>query len=231
MQAEILRRSQELQAANRALRAADDAKNDFLSRVSHELRTPLNAILGFSELLTLSEIDEGHRERAGLIHTAGRHLLALLDDVLDITRIEGGNLALNLVPVPVGALVTEVLDLVRPIADAEVVGLTPAPELPADWCVLADRQRLRQVLMNLLSNAIKFNHPTGTVTVTARMEPGERLRIDLPSGACATTGPEHSPGPASHCRPATPTRPGCSTSRTWRTTSGWSRASWCTGRR
>ncbi|BCY11755.1 PAS domain-containing sensor histidine kinase [Actinoplanes sp. L3-i22] len=183
MQAEILRRSQELHEANQALRAADDAKNGFLSRVSHELRTPLNAILGFSELLTLGEIDDEHRTWAGLIHNAGRHLLALLDDVLDITRIEGGHLALTIVPVPVGPLLTEVLDLVRPIADAVAVQLTPLSPIPLEWCAAADRQRLRQVLMNLLSNAIKYNHPGGTVTVTVQARPAQRLRI-----AVADTG-------------------------------------------
>ncbi|WP_436531792.1 ATP-binding protein [Actinoplanes sp. HUAS TT8] len=179
MQAEILRRSQELHEANQALRAADDAKNGFLSRVSHELRTPLNAILGFSELLSFSEIDDEHRTWAGLIYNAGRHLLALLDDVLDITRIEGGHLALTIEPVRVGALLTEVLDLVRPIADAAAVQLTPLPEIPPESCVAADRQRLRQVLMNLLSNAIKFNRPSGTVTVTVRSRPAHRLRIEV----------------------------------------------------
>jgi signal transduction histidine kinase/ActR/RegA family two-component response regulator len=178
MQAEILRRSQELHVANQALRAADEAKNGFLSRVSHELRTPLNAILGFSELLTLSEIDEGHRAWADLIHRAGRHLLALLDDVLDITRIEGGHLALSIEPVPVRGLITETLDLVRPIADAAAVRLGPVPDVPADRCVAADRQRLRQVLVNLLSNAIKFNHVGGTVTVAVLPRPG-RLRIEV----------------------------------------------------
>ncbi len=172
MQAEILRRSQELHEANQALRAADEAKNSFLSRVSHELRTPLNAILGFSELLTLGQIGEEHRVWADLIHKAGRHLLGLLDDVLDITRIEGGHLALSIEPVPAGSLLAETLDLVRPIADAAAVHLGAAPDVPAGWCVTADRQRLRQVLVNLLSNAIKFNHPGGTVTVAVRQRPG-----------------------------------------------------------
>ena len=179
MQGDIMRRSQELQDANQLLRAADNAKNDFLSRVSHELRTPLNAILGFSELLCLGEISQEHHEWAGLIHDAGRHLLGLLDDVLDIARIEGGHLRLVDESIAVGPLIGEVLELVRPIADAAAVRLTPLPDIPADLCAAADRQRLRQVLINLLSNAIKFNHPTGTVSVTARQQPGEQLRIDV----------------------------------------------------
>jgi signal transduction histidine kinase/AmiR/NasT family two-component response regulator len=177
MQAEILRRSQELHEANQALRAANEAKDEFLSRVSHELRTPLNAILGFSELLSLGELGAEQRDWAGLILKAGRHLLALLNDVLDISRIEGGNLSMSMEPVPLGALIADVLDLVRPLADGAGVRLAPAPQLPDQLCVAADRQRLRQVLINLLSNAVKYNHPTGTATVTVEHRPDRWLRI------------------------------------------------------
>jgi signal transduction histidine kinase/CheY-like chemotaxis protein len=176
MQAEILRRSQELHEANLALRAANDAKNEFLSRVSHELRTPLNAILGFSELLTLGRIDDDERDWATMILKAGQHLLALLNDVLDIARIEGGHLSVSVEAVPAGALIADVLDLVRPLATTAGVSLAPAPVLPDDLCVAADRQRLRQVLVNLLSNAIKYNHPTGTATVTVEHRRGGLLR-------------------------------------------------------
>ena len=177
MQAEILRRSQELQETNLALRAANQAKNEFLSRVSHELRTPLNAILGFSELLSLAELGAEHHDWATMIFKAGRHLLVLLNDVLDISRIEGGNLSMSVEPVPAGALISEVLALGRPLADAAGVHLAPAPQLPEELCVVADRQRLRQVLINLLSNAIKYNHPTGTATITAEHRPEQWLRI------------------------------------------------------
>ena len=177
MQAEILRRSRELHEANKALREANQSKNDFLSRVSHELRTPLNAILGFSELLTLGEIGTEEREWAGLILKAGRHLLVLLDDVLDISRIEGGHLSMSVEPVPVGALITDVLHLARPLADAVGVRLAPSPQLPEELWVSADRQRLRQVLINLLSNAIKYNHPTGIARVTVEHRPRGWLRI------------------------------------------------------
>ncbi|WP_275410817.1 ATP-binding protein [Paractinoplanes rishiriensis] len=177
MQAEILRRSQELHETNQALRQANEAKNEFLSRVSHELRTPLNAILGFSELLTLSELEGDQRDWAAMILKAGRHLLALLNDVLDIARIESGNLAVSVEPIPLGALIADVLDLVRPLAATAGVQLTPAPQLPDDLCVAADRQRLRQVLINLLSNAIKYNHPTGTASVIVEHRPNGWLRV------------------------------------------------------
>ncbi|HEU5111088.1 MAG TPA: ATP-binding protein [Micromonosporaceae bacterium] len=177
MQAEILRRSRELHEANQALRAASEAKNDFLSRVSHELRTPLNAILGFSELLTLAELAGEPRDWAGLILKAGRHLLALLDDVLDISRIEGGNLTMSVEPVPLGTVISDVLDLVRPLATAVGVHLAPAPRFPDRLHVVADHQRLRQVMINLLSNAIKYNHPGGTAAVTVEHRPAGWVRI------------------------------------------------------
>jgi signal transduction histidine kinase len=179
MQAEILRRSRELQEMNVALRAANDAKDEFLSRCSHELRTPLNAILGFSELLSFGEIEAEHKAWAGMIFKAGRHLLALLDDVLDISRIESRDLSLSIEAVPMRPLLTEALDLARPLAAAAEVHLAPAPTIPDDQFVAGDRQRLRQVLLNLLSNAIKYNHPTGTVTTAVEHRPERRLRISV----------------------------------------------------
>jgi signal transduction histidine kinase/FixJ family two-component response regulator len=182
MEAEILARARELQQANAALRAANQAKNEFLSRVSHELRTPLNAILGFGELLSLSDITPDHRDWVTMMLKAARHLLMLLDEILDISRMEARNLSLSMDAVPVQALIADALDLVRPLSAAQGVHLD-SPRPAAGWHVHADHQRARQVLLNLLSNAIKYNHPGGTVTVTTSEQPRERLRI-----AVADTG-------------------------------------------
>jgi signal transduction histidine kinase/CheY-like chemotaxis protein len=182
MEAEILARSRELQDANKALRAANEAKNEFLSRVSHELRTPLNAILGFGELLSLGDISPQHNDWVTMMLKAARHLLMLLDEVLDISRMETRNLSLSMEAIPVQALIADTIELVRPLAIAHGVHLGPGPAA-ADSLMHADHQRARQVLLNLLSNAIKYNHPGGTVTVTTSAEPGERIRI-----AVADTG-------------------------------------------
>jgi signal transduction histidine kinase/ActR/RegA family two-component response regulator len=179
MEAEILARSGELRDANAALQAANDAKNEFLSRVSHELRTPLNAVLGFGELLSLGDITSEHSEWVTMILKAGRHLLHLLDDVLDISRIEAGHLSLSLEAVPVADVVADALDLVRPLASARSVRLAPTPAMPASQYVLADHQRLRQVLLNLLSNAVKYNRPAGAVTTAVQPVPGGRVRISV----------------------------------------------------
>ena len=177
MQVEILRSSEELSNANQALRAANEAKNEFLSRVSHELRTPLTAILGFSQLLSDDALSTEHRDWVGTVLKAGRHLLTLLDDILDISHIEGGHLSTSIESIPVSAVINDALAVCRPLADADGVLLSAPPRLPTDLYVAADHKRLRQVLLNLLSNAIKYNHPTGTVHVTVEYPADRRLRI------------------------------------------------------
>jgi PAS domain S-box-containing protein len=179
MQVEILRSSGELQSANQALRAANEAKNEFLSRVSHELRTPLTAILGFSQLLSLDELSPEHRDWVTTVLKAGRHLLTLLDDILDISHIEDGHLSISVEPIPVAAVITDALNLSRPLADAGGVTLVAPAGPPTNLCVAADHKRLRQVLLNLLSNAIKYNHPAGSVTVTVGHSADHRLRISV----------------------------------------------------
>ena len=179
MEADIVSRSQELQEANRVLRAADAAKNEFLSRVSHELRTPLNAMLGYGELLSLADVTAEHHEWATTIVRSGRSLRCLLDEMLDIFQLETGHLRLSVGPVPVHQAIADALDLIRPLAASSGVHLEPVPAARASQHVLADHQRLHQVLLNLLSNAVKYNRPDGTVTVTVEPRPGGRLRINV----------------------------------------------------
>ncbi|PYN80841.1 MAG: histidine kinase [Candidatus Rokuibacteriota bacterium] len=155
---------------------ANQAKSDFLSRMSHELRTPLNGILGFAQLLELEELGPDQSESVEHILKAGRHLLSLINEVLDISRIEAGRLQLSLEPVQVGETVRAALDLVCPLAAQHDIELR-ANGADVSQHILADRQRLQQVLLNLLSNAVKYNHAGGTVTVSCEDGAGERLRI------------------------------------------------------
>ncbi len=174
--AELATEVTERRRAETAADAANRAKSEFLSRMSHELRTPLNAILGFGQLL---ELGGGTRDPESVeqILKAGRHLLALINEVLDIARIEAGRLSISLEPVIVGEVITAALDLMRPLAAARGVQL-PAAVPAGDVCVMADRQRLQQVLLNLLSNAVKYNREGGTVAVSYVAEPGSaRVRI------------------------------------------------------
>ena len=160
---------------------ANNAKIEFLSRMSHELRTPLNAILGFSQLLELDRLDPGQRESVEQITRAGRHLLELVNEVLDISRIDSGHIALTPEPLPVDTLLREALDLIRPLADARGIELVAGPGcVEPDRYVLADRQRLRQVLLNLLSNAVKYNREGGRVTLNGGPAPdGLHVRLTV----------------------------------------------------
>jgi signal transduction histidine kinase/CheY-like chemotaxis protein len=178
MQRQAVVRARELQEVNERLRSADEAKNQFLSRVSHELRTPLTAILGFGDLLSRSELSEEQQDWVAIVMKSGRHLLALLNDVLDIARIEEGRLALSLEPVGIRGLLEDTLEIARPIGDAYGIGIV-WERGDADHCyVQADHQRLRQVLINLLSNAVKYNRAGGSVVVRVNSS-GERIRIDV----------------------------------------------------
>lgn len=148
---------------------ANAAKSEFLSRMSHELRTPLNSILGFAQLLDLGDLDADERDAVAHILTAGRHLLDLINEVLDIARIEAGRMTLSLEPVVLADVVAEVVALLRPLADRREV--TISADI-GDEHVLADRQRLSQVLLNLLSNAVKYNRVGGRVDLRSSSEGG-----------------------------------------------------------
>ncbi len=151
--------------------AASLAKSEFLSRMSHELRTPLNSVLGFAQLLQLDELPQSQGAAVEQILRAGRHLLDMIDEVLDIARSETGRLELVMEAVVVADVVADAVGIVQPLADRAGLTLGDRPE-DESQVVRADRQRLLQVLLNLLSNAVKYNLPGG--------------RIDL---RCAPAGP------------------------------------------
>jgi len=180
MEAEIVHRSQELQTANAELRKAGTAKNEFLSRMSHELRTPLAAILGFSELLATRDLGEKPDEWARMIHVAGEHLLTLVDEIMDLSRIEAGTVGISTEAVSLGPLVEEAFQLMRPVAAGHDITLFEPvfTEATGAAYVLADRQRLTQVVINLISNAIKYNRHRGTVTVEAEEDEG-RIHLSV----------------------------------------------------
>jgi PAS domain S-box-containing protein len=158
-----------LQARELAERA-NAAKTEFLSRMSHELRTPLNAVLGFAQVMALDPNDplsETQRTRIGHIQAAGWHLLALINDVLDLARIEAGQAALSLGPVPVAEVVDECLAMNSAAAAERQVTQQHLPAAGDAASLWADRTRVRQVLLNLLSNAAKYNRAGGSLVVHA----------------------------------------------------------------
>jgi PAS domain S-box-containing protein len=164
-------------AATAEAERANQAKSEFLSRMSHELRTPLNAVIGFGQLLQLDRLDAGQAEAADQIVMAGRHLLQLIDEVLDISRIESGTMSLVLEAVDLEAVVDDALALIRPLAAEAGVELVGRGSGFAGLHVLADRQRLKQVLINLLSNAVKYNRSGGEVHVDCIEQ--EHYRVEI----------------------------------------------------
>ena len=155
-----------------AAAAANRAKTEFLSRMSHELRTPLNAVLGFTQLMEIDQAEppgDGQKRRLKLIREAGAHLLQMIGDLLDLTRIESGGMALQIDTVSLREVAEDALAMLRDNAEKAQLVLRLADG--EDAAALADRTRLRQVLLNLLSNAIKYNRPGGLVELRV-------LRVD-----------------------------------------------------
>jgi PAS domain S-box-containing protein len=156
---------------------ANRAKSEFLSRMSHELRTPLNAILGFGQLLERQNPTEQQHSRLRHIISAGRHLLNLINEVLDISRIEAGHLQLSVEPVALAVVMEEALNLIRPQAADRSMELSIDVQLEKDLHVLADEQRLKQVVLNLLTNAVKYTAVGGRVAVTVETPDPSKLRL------------------------------------------------------
>ena len=182
--AEDITDRRELEQARREAAVADAsnrAKTEFLSRMSHELRTPLNAVLGFSQLMEIDRAEPpapGQLRRLKLIREAGEHLLQMIGDLLDLTRIEVGGMALLPEPVRLRELAAQSLELVRTAADQAQLSLW-LDEGGAEIVVWADRTRLRQVLLNLLSNAVKYNRPGGRVGLRVDHGGPGQARVDV----------------------------------------------------
>ncbi|MEN0036208.1 MAG: PAS domain-containing protein [Cellvibrio sp.] len=159
---------------------ANRAKSEFLSSMSHELRTPLNAILGYTQLFEYDgNLKSQQVENVREIRKAGEHLLQLINDVLDLAKIESGNMTVSLEPVLVSRLITECFTLVQPQADAKGIRLSSSLAEFSNTYVIADHVRFKQALLNLLSNAVKYNHVGGEVEVKLVAQPGQLLRISV----------------------------------------------------
>ena len=179
----------ELTDAQLRAEQANRAKNQFLSRMSHELRTPLNAIIGYSQLIQSdSRLDEQQLSRVRTIFDAGQHLLSLIDEVLDLSRLEGGNLEITSEPVPLSGLIEECMELVAGMAEKRGIVIDCDLDSLRGMVVEADATRLKQVFLNLLSNAVKYNREHGGVRVFCAPDGKGRLRVSF-----ADDGPGISP--------------------------------------
>jgi signal transduction histidine kinase len=150
------------------------SSREALSRASHELRTPLQAILGFSQLLALDSLNDSQRHSVEQIIAGGHHLLSLIEDLLDLSRVD----ELTLAPVDVGEEIAHTVALCQPLAAER--SLTVEVELPEETLItLADSRRLRQILLNLISNAIKYNRPGGLLTVRADVHADRQVTLEV----------------------------------------------------
>jgi signal transduction histidine kinase/CheY-like chemotaxis protein len=174
-----------------ALRSASAAKSDFVASMSHEFRTPLSAIIGFSDLMS-TEPRDGDKvivpvEWVEHIQRGGQHLLALVNDVLDLSRVEAGRLDLRPEPVDVAHAITEAVNGLRPLADRKnlkiELNVTPVT-------VSVDRGRFRQILYNLISNAVKYTPDTGSIRVTVSRSDGE-VRIAVADSGVGIAPEDH----------------------------------------
>jgi PAS domain S-box-containing protein len=177
---EIKRAEERVIQAKEQAEQANRAKSEFLSSMSHELRTPLNAILGYTQLFEYDgNLKPQQIENVREIRKAGEHLLQLINDVLDLAKIESGNMTVSLEPVLVSRLISECFTLVQPQADAKGIRLVANVAQFNNTYVVADNVRVKQVLLNLLSNAVKYNHVGGEVEVQLSMQEGQELRISV----------------------------------------------------
>jgi len=172
---------EKLKEQNQLVERTSRMKSEFLANMSHELRTPLNGIIGFAELMhdgKVGAVAANHKEYLGDILSSAKHLLGLINDVLDLSKVETGKMEFRPEPVKLSKLVGEVRDIARAIAVRKQIAITLEIDAAAENLVI-DPTKLKQVLYNFLSNALKFTADNGRVVVRAKIEDHDHFRIEV----------------------------------------------------
>jgi len=158
---------QELETSRDEAEKANHAKSVFLANMSHELRTPLNGILGLSDVLLNEQMETGQFRKVNLIQDSGKNLLSLLNDILDISKIEAEGIDLESLDVDLGTMLQKSFAFWKPVADKKQIGLIFQKQKGLPTHIIADPTRMRQCVNNLINNALKFTPKGGQVTITA----------------------------------------------------------------
>jgi signal transduction histidine kinase len=181
MQNELEAKNTQLEIKNREIKIANHLKSEFLINISHELRTPLNSIIGFTELMhngKTGPIANNQKEYLGYVLTSSRHLLRLINDILDLSKVESGKFEFFPEPVVLSSIVNEVCDILHASIGDKQINLTVHVD-PAVDNITIDSAKLKQVLYNFVSNAIKFTLDNGQVSITALPEGNEHFRLEI----------------------------------------------------
>lgn len=178
-QQDLIAAKVEAEHAKEVAENANRAKSEFLSRMSHELRTPLNAILGFSQLLLVDSLTEDQADSVNLINSSGKHLLNLINDVLDLARIESGKMTVSIEKVNVRDLINDIMPVIETQLDSLELTMTSTCYTEDEVWVKADYLKLKQVLLNILSNAVKYNRQQGHIGIEISMHNKRSIRISI----------------------------------------------------
>lgn len=158
---------------------ASQAKTEFLSRMSHELRTPLNAVIGFGQLLQMEPLAENQQDMVEEVGKAGKHLLNLINEVLDLAKIESGTLSITRKKVDLLKELDASISLIRPLVQQKRMRIESDIDRKEGYCVFSDAERIRQILINLLSNAVKYGNDGGRIGVQCEADDAGFVRITI----------------------------------------------------